>query len=156
MKQELEAAAAPKSRTRQTFTPISTNVDCLFFMKTTSPVDPSLLVSKMCEDAKACPDPMQRKTKYVNRLTPVTGTDKATEAGIERLAREVMAPWFALKPVSEAEVEKTEDDRIPASTVCHMRGSRLGSQSDIRTVRYSTQRSELQIVQVLGDHQHDC
>ncbi|QUC18809.1 uncharacterized protein UV8b_03050 [Ustilaginoidea virens] len=88
--------AAQKSKTRQMFTPISTGVECLFFMKTTSPVDAAALVRRMCQDARDCLDPRQRKCKYINRLTPVSDTDKATENGITKVARTVLSPWFDL------------------------------------------------------------
>lgn len=61
------------------------------------PVDPVQLVLKVCQDAKACTDIMKRKTKYINRLTPVSTTNRATEADIELLASKVLAPWFKLR-----------------------------------------------------------
>ncbi|RGP63295.1 dihydropteroate synthase [Fusarium longipes] len=97
IEKELASLAQPKPKMRQTFTPIGTGLDCVFFMKTVKPIEPLQLVTKICQDAKDCPDPMQRKTKYINRLTPVLDTDKATDKGIERVARSVMGPHFELK-----------------------------------------------------------
>ncbi|CAM1503696.1 Fc.00g012870.m01.CDS01 [Cosmosporella sp. VM-42] len=96
---ELESLKkSQKPTTRQVFTPVGTGLECLFFMKTMEPVEPDRLVRIICQDAKACPDPMARKTKYINRLTPIFDTDKATENGIDRVARTVLNPWFELKP----------------------------------------------------------
>lgn len=67
-------------------------------MKTMEPVQPGEFVLKICRDARDCPDPRQRKVKYINRLTPVFNTDKATEKGIVRVARSVLAPFFTLTP----------------------------------------------------------
>lgn len=98
-----------------------TSLECLFFMKTIKPVDPEALARKICEDARDCPDPMQRKTKYINRLTPVIDTNKATESGIERVARTVLAPWFNLKSEGAVDgdqgVEGDATDGVPACTV---------------------------------------
>ncbi|KAG6041826.1 hypothetical protein E4U41_001297 [Claviceps citrina] len=92
-----------KVKTRQTFTPVVAGIECLFFMKTKDPVEPGALVQKMCEDAHACLDPRNRKCRYINRLTPVFDTEKATENGISKVARTVLSSWFQLKR------ESTED-----------------------------------------------
>ncbi|GAO15826.1 hypothetical protein UVI_02021100 [Ustilaginoidea virens] len=122
--------AAQKSKTRQMFTPISTGVECLFFMKTTSPVDAAALVRRMCQDARDCLDPRQRKCKYINRLTPVSDTDKATENGITKVARTVLSPWFDLSDGRTEEsthgAEAQPSTSRPASTVRKMGAFLLG------------------------------
>ncbi|KAJ4057776.1 hypothetical protein NW753_001105 [Fusarium oxysporum] len=114
IEKELASMAQPKPKTKQTFTPIGTGLDCVFFMKTVKPIEPLKLVTKACQDAKDCPDPMQRKTKYINRLTPIFDTDKATDKGIERVARTVMESHFELKSESgedaSAEPATSEQD----------------------------------------------
>ncbi|KAF4453557.1 hypothetical protein F53441_3803 [Fusarium austroafricanum] len=100
IEKELASMTQPKPKTKQIFTAIGTGLDCVFFMKTIKPVEPLKFVTKACQDAKDCPDPMQRKTKYINRLTPIFDTDKATDRGIERVARSVMEPHFELKSES--------------------------------------------------------
>lgn len=103
IEKELAAMKAPreKSTKKGVFRPINAGIECVFFMKTKRPVEPYALVRKMCEDAQKCPDPRDRKCKYINRLTPVFNTDKATEKGIERVARQVLAPHFEL--ISESD-----------------------------------------------------
>ncbi|KAG5971978.1 hypothetical protein E4U55_000980 [Claviceps digitariae] len=86
-----------KIKTSQIFTPVSAGIECLFFMKTMEPIEPGALVQKMCEDAQACLDPRNRKCKYINRLTPVFDTEKATENGINKVARTVLSSTFYLK-----------------------------------------------------------
>ncbi|KAF5240246.1 hypothetical protein FAUST_4410 [Fusarium austroamericanum] len=123
IEKELASLSQPKPKTKQTFTAIGTGLDCVFFMKTVKPIEPLRLVAKICQDAKDCPDPMQRKTKYINRLTPVFDTDKATDKGIERVARTVMGPHFELKkesgedaPTAEAVSSNEETDGSAACT----------------------------------------
>ncbi|KJZ72381.1 hypothetical protein HIM_08184 [Hirsutella minnesotensis 3608] len=91
----------PKRKPREHFKPVSTGLECLFFLKTKKPVKPDEMVRRICEDARDCPDPRQRKCKYIDRLTPVFDTDKATDKGIVRVARRVLAPWFSLRPETE-------------------------------------------------------
>lgn len=126
IQQELAGMGAKKPKTKQFFTPISTNLDCVFFMKLQKPAEPLEMVKRICQDAKDCPDPRQRKVKYINRLTPVFDTDRATDKGIERVARTVMAPFFELKSESgEDTAEKAAasqgDGEGPAS--CTVRNS---------------------------------
>ncbi|KAF4978413.1 hypothetical protein FZEAL_5204 [Fusarium zealandicum] len=97
IQQELAGMVPQKPTTKQVFTIISTALDCVFFMKTMKPVEPLELVARICQDAKDCPDPRQRKVRYINRLTPVFDTDRATDKGIERVTRSVLAPHFQLK-----------------------------------------------------------
>ncbi|KAH6982802.1 hypothetical protein BKA56DRAFT_331591 [Ilyonectria sp. MPI-CAGE-AT-0026] len=109
IQQELESFKESKPKTKQVFTAISTGLECVFFMKTTEPIDSLKLIQKMCQDAKDCPDPRERKTKYINRLTPVQDTDKASENGIERVARTVLAQWFELKSESGDDTQNGAD-----------------------------------------------
>lgn len=127
---ELEGMkASQKPKTRQVFTPVITGLECVLFMKTMEPIEPDRLVRHFCQDAKACPDPRERKTKYINRLTPVFDTDKATDKGIERVARTVLAPWFALK-------SESGDDTEPA---VELQGD--GESSAACTVSFGARRS---------------
>jgi tRNA acetyltransferase TAN1 len=80
----------------QNLTPIKMSVDCLLFVKTRPPIDPVAFVRRICEDAKSRADPGQMRCRYVNRLTPVTATAKATEQGLVELAKEVLGPFFDL------------------------------------------------------------
>lgn len=107
---------------RQTFTPVSAGIECLFFMKTMEPIEPGALVLKMCEDAQACLDPRSRRCKYINRLTPVFDTEKATENGINKVARGVLSSTFHLKDESTTDRNQCLEavapvDFVPAYTV---------------------------------------
>ncbi|KOS17630.1 Uncharacterized protein ESCO_002586 [Escovopsis weberi] len=80
-------------------------------MKTMKPVDPVRLVREICQDAKECPSPLQRKCRYINRLTPVVDTDKATDNGIKKVAHRVLEPFFNLR----AEVAADEKEAAAAA-----------------------------------------
>ncbi|KAK5995785.1 putative C25H2.10c-like protein [Cladobotryum mycophilum] len=93
-----------KPTSRQIFSPVSVTIECVFFMKTMKPVEPVQFIRKICEDAKECTNPMQRKCRYINRMTPVVDAEKATEKGIKKLVRRVLEPYFSLKEdVGDAE-----------------------------------------------------
>lgn len=103
IKKELEGLRSKKDKPRGAFSIVRTEIECIFFVKTMKPVKPKELVLKICQDAKQCTTPVQRKLKYINRLTPVSDTDKASENGILRVARTVLAPHFGLNEVQEEE-----------------------------------------------------
>ncbi|KAK1981873.1 THUMP domain-containing protein [Colletotrichum cereale] len=147
IKKELEGISRDsKSRSKRSFKAIKAGIECVFFMKTRDPVDPVELCRRICEDASLCTDLKERKTKYINRLTPVTFVDKASENGVARVARKALATHFELtmdvisrltdsgikgepvetrvvkEDVSEQEVTTAEEAREaekPAFTVSH-------------------------------------
>lgn len=167
IEKELASLTQPKPKTKQTFTAIGTGLDCVFFMKTVKPIEPLKLVTKICQDAKDCPDPMQRKTKYINRLTPVFDTDKATDKGIERVARTVMGSHFELKKEAgedapaEATSSKEQDEGSAGCTVSHRFDSQaalfdepnnLSSQYAIRyNIRNHTAFKSSEVIKKIAD-----
>ncbi|KAL7932403.1 hypothetical protein V8C35DRAFT_306965 [Trichoderma chlorosporum] len=111
IQKELEAMKAPKQpQARGVFSPVSVAIECVFFMKTMRPVDPCHLVLEICRDAQKCESPKDRKCKYINRLTPVVDTEKASERGVLRVARKVLASSFEL---NEEEKEKEGEEDKP-------------------------------------------
>ncbi|KAJ4255046.1 hypothetical protein NW762_009850 [Fusarium torreyae] len=130
IEKELASMKQQKPKTKQTFTAIGTGLDCLFFMKTVKPIEPLKLVTQASQDAKDCPDPKQRKTKYINRLTPIFDTDKATDKGIERVARSVLGSHFELKSESGG-------DGAAEPTPSKEEGEGEGSASCTYAIRYN-------------------
>ncbi|KAK3989659.1 tRNA acetyltransferase TAN1 [Cladorrhinum sp. PSN332] len=90
------------------WTPLKMNVDCLLFVKTKAPIEPTAFVRRICEDAKSS-ESGQMKCRYVNRLTPVTVTGKATEQGLAEVAREALAPFFDLSGKRKTEGDNGQD-----------------------------------------------
>ena len=68
----------------------------VIFFKTRAPVEPVSFVRRICEDAAKHNAP--KRTRFCNRLTPMTLMGKATEEGLEKTAKEVLAPHFHTEP----------------------------------------------------------
>lgn len=80
-----------KSKVDHTFLPVRSGIECVFFMKTRSPVEPVAFVDRICDDAAACEDVMeQRKLRHINRLTPVVAIGKSLDKGLEKVGRDVL------------------------------------------------------------------
>ncbi|KAI1478570.1 hypothetical protein F4774DRAFT_385371 [Daldinia eschscholtzii] len=104
--QEMKPASKPKG---STFEPMRMDLDCLLFIRTKTPVDPVALVQQICKDAKEVTEKSQRRSRFINRFTPITLTAKATEAGVEEVAKNVLAKHFQLADEDEqTEVPKAE------------------------------------------------
>lgn len=112
IQKELSNMKSTKPKTRKAFSVVSTNLECLLFVKTMNPVEPVEFVRNICQDARDCTDIMSRKTKYINRLTPVSNMDKSTEKGIDRVARTAMEPYFELVK-AEGTDESAEAEKAP-------------------------------------------
>ncbi|WQF78372.1 Putative THUMP domain-containing protein [Colletotrichum destructivum] len=114
IKKELEGITADnKTRSKRSFKAIKAGIECVFFMKTRDPVDPVELCRRICQDASLCTDLKERKTKYINRLTPVTFVDKASENGVARVARKALAAHFELTVDDTSKVAGNEDKEVP-------------------------------------------
>lgn len=108
IQRELEAMKQPPKKQREAFTFVRTDLECVFFVKTMAPVDPVAVVRQVCLDARACGSPGERKLKYINRLTPVSDTDRATEGGVLKVARAIMNGTFKLKEVNDENNDEKE------------------------------------------------
>ena len=72
------------------------------FFKTAAPVDPVALVKRICQDA--IDEPSRKRTRFVKRLSPMTLMDRASEEGLEKVSREVLAPHFHQQPFQAQKV----------------------------------------------------
>lgn len=113
-----EVAALNSSRdgtdgAANSLTAVKMNVDCLLFVKTEPPIDPVAFVRRIVEDAKTCNESGQMRCRYLNRLTPVTVSGKATEQGLVEVATEALAPFFDLSG-KRAGVEGSGEAAPPA------------------------------------------
>ncbi|KAK4913561.1 hypothetical protein LTR28_013754, partial [Elasticomyces elasticus] len=73
------------------------DVQCVLFFKTRPPIEPVAFVRRICEDAAK--DTERKRTRFAKRLTPMTLMGKATEKGIEEVAKQVLAPHFHQEPI---------------------------------------------------------
>ncbi|KUI72031.1 tRNA acetyltransferase TAN1 [Cytospora mali] len=84
------------------FTEVRIKEECLLFMRCKAPVEPVEFSRRICQDA-ASVGHAGAKSRYLNRLTPVTVIVKATESGLEEGARKVLADFFKLKSTEPKE-----------------------------------------------------
>lgn len=125
---QAEIAGFRRPETAQLFTPVRLDLQCgtyssypwsclapaesvaanradaipVVFFKTASPVEPVSFVQRICEDAK------QRRslvrTRFAQRLTPMSAMGRASAEGLEKAAREVLAPHFHREPAQPRKV----------------------------------------------------
>ncbi|TKA65248.1 hypothetical protein B0A49_08551 [Cryomyces minteri] len=90
IKKELEGMRKPTSQ--PLFTHVRLDIECVMFFKTRAPIEPVAFVHRICEDAAQTPD--RKRTRLVQRLSPMSLMGKATETGLAEVARQVLAPHF--------------------------------------------------------------
>lgn len=111
-------SSGPGPEDGRPFTTIRVNLDCVLFVKTRAPIEPVDFVKRICSSIKgAAPTQAGRRSRYLNRLTPITLTGKVAGRGIEETARVVLAKWFDLREQSPAkDAPSTEgDEAVPAA-----------------------------------------
>jgi tRNA acetyltransferase TAN1 len=64
---------------------------------------PVEFVHRICEDVRS--NPHKRRTKFVNRLTPMTVMGRATEKGLEEVGEAVLREHFHLAGGSEPNIQ---------------------------------------------------
>ncbi|KAI0467278.1 hypothetical protein F4859DRAFT_273214 [Xylaria cf. heliscus] len=109
IEKELAAMKNPASKPKDgPFDLLRMNVDCVLFVRTRAPVDPLVLVREICKDAAVAKDRSMWRSRFINKLTPITLTGKATEKGLEDVAGQVLAEHFQLAE-SATETSDSED-----------------------------------------------
>lgn len=88
-----------KSKSDRIFTEVRINQECLLFMKCKAPIEPIDFCHRICQDVSTPGQSVVKKTRYLNRLTPLSIIVKATESGLEEGARQALANHFILKPM---------------------------------------------------------
>lgn len=93
----------------------------MIFFRTRAPVEPVSFVHRICQDIA---DGAQlRNLRYVKRLTPITAYEKATNHGLEAVAKKVLAPHFhgedqGSKKVSLSSPRPVTPDHAASKTGC--------------------------------------
>ncbi|KAI0799294.1 hypothetical protein GGR55DRAFT_669659 [Xylaria sp. FL0064] len=105
IEKEIASMKSAKKPDDAPFELLKMSVDCVLFVRTRAPVDPLVLVHDICKDAAAAKDRSLWRSRFINKLTPIALTGKATEKGVEDVARQVLSGHFQL-----AEGETAEDD----------------------------------------------
>jgi tRNA acetyltransferase TAN1 len=91
------------------FSAVSIDLPCVIFFKVRPPIDPVDFVYRICKEIVSTPG--IRRMRYINRLSPITTTAKATEKGLKEVGKTVLGQHFQLA----GEEEKGEPQ--PASSV---------------------------------------
>ncbi|KAK3698308.1 hypothetical protein LTR37_017016 [Vermiconidia calcicola] len=91
-----EIADMRQPGSRQLFTPLRVDVQCVVFFKTIAPVEPVSFIKTICEDAMNAS--RRKRTRWAKRLSPMTLMGRASEEGLEKVATEVLAPHFHRTP----------------------------------------------------------
>lgn len=86
-----EVASLKKSKNKGLIVPVDVNCECVLFFRTKKPIDPVKVVISICEDVASSG---QKRSRYAQRITPITLTDSATEDSLKRLAAKVLGPHF--------------------------------------------------------------
>ncbi|KAB5518746.1 hypothetical protein GE09DRAFT_1195429 [Coniochaeta sp. 2T2.1] len=113
LKRELDAMKATGKEAKlagRIFTPVKMNVACLLFVRTRAPVEPVEFVKRICQDAKSGGGGQKKRmmrSRYVNRLVPMSYVGRATEEGLVELAGRVLGGVFDLSGKKEGGGEGT-------------------------------------------------
>ncbi|TVY84765.1 tRNA acetyltransferase TAN1 [Lachnellula suecica] len=105
-----EAAAIENQKSKpQLFTPVHLDIECVLFVKVRPPIDPVDFVHRI--GIEVASKPGSARTKYINRLTPMTLMGKATEKGLEDVAKAVLGEYFKLAKKNDSEeVRDSQED----------------------------------------------
>ncbi|CAG8498124.1 2898_t:CDS:10 [Ambispora leptoticha] len=111
-----ELAQIKKKHGDYLFSSIQTGSDCIVFIKTKPPVEPANFVHQTLSDIY---DNKLKKSRFIQRLTPITKTCYANMPAIIELAKEVIGPHFH----SQDEITEEEKKNIRYSIVPRIRNN---------------------------------
>lgn len=88
-----ELASMKKEKTAKStiFLPIDLSCECTVFVKIRKPVEPAEFIHRICQEAK---DLGEKKSRFIQKLTPVTFSVSASLEEIKKLAAIVLKPHF--------------------------------------------------------------
>lgn len=135
----MKPASKPKDAA---FDLLKMNVDCVLFMRTRAPVDPLALVREICKDAAAAQDRSLWRSRFINKLTPITATGKATEKGLEEVARKALADHFQLGGGETEETVGDENNACSVSTYLREKDAATTTPSSVHVLRATTSHFE--------------
>ncbi|KAL4810538.1 hypothetical protein BDV18DRAFT_58725 [Aspergillus unguis] len=92
IKKEIEGLKPNKGKRSSLFETVKFDLPCIIFVKFDKSIDPEKLVHKICLDAHANPE--QKRSRYIQRLTPARSIRKTLSVDLEEFAREILKPHF--------------------------------------------------------------
>ncbi|KLJ12792.1 hypothetical protein EMPG_12211 [Blastomyces silverae] len=102
------------------FQAVKLDIPCLSFIKIDKTLDPVQIAHRLCTEARE--NPTKKRSRWIQRITPITLTQKVLGGGIEQLSREVLKPHFhsggpskkyAIRTSIRNNTEWTRDTLIP-------------------------------------------
>ncbi|KAL3232398.1 tRNA acetyltransferase TAN1 [Nakaseomyces bracarensis] len=91
---------------KQLLKPIDLSCECVVFFKTRKPVVPTELVKNVIEDF-GNPENMEKRTRYIQKLTPITYSCNATKEQFQKLIDQIIEPVFKTEKIFKFAVEVT-------------------------------------------------
>lgn len=91
---------------KQLLKPIDLGCECVVFFKTRKPVVPTYLVKKVIEDFSD-PKSKEKRTRYIQKLTPITSSCNATKEQFQKLIDQIIEPIFGTDKTYKFAVEVT-------------------------------------------------
>ncbi|RKP24630.1 hypothetical protein SYNPS1DRAFT_16893 [Syncephalis pseudoplumigaleata] len=96
--QELASLQQAKEKQTRLFTSLATQTECVVFIRTRPPVEPVSMARTILQDFATT---QQQRTRYTNRIVPITLTCRSQLDDIERMATTVLAPIFHTEDAAE-------------------------------------------------------
>lgn len=135
---ELKEMQQSRESKKEQFKPVDLGCECVVFFRTRKPVEPVEFVTRICKDAR---DKGVSKTRFTQRLTPISRTETATLEGVKRLAKDVLKEHFhkesgqeplkfAIRPQLRNHNTLSRDDII--QTVAECVGNDHGHKVDLK------------------------
>ncbi|KAG9236060.1 hypothetical protein BJ875DRAFT_248428 [Amylocarpus encephaloides] len=95
------AAMGDTNRKPRLFSTVRLGIECVLFFKVQPSIDPVDICRRICEEVAS--NSRNRRTRYINRITPVTLIGKATEKGLEELTSTILKDHFTMVGVEAAD-----------------------------------------------------
>ena len=119
IKKELNELKEAQESKKEFLKPIELGCECLVFIKTRKPIDPEVLVSRICQESA---DSGVKLTRYTQRLTPISFSVTATKEELAKLATRVLKPHFHREEGQESlkfaiQVTKRNFNAIPKDEI---------------------------------------
>ena len=95
---------APTTGAAALFEPILPDMQCVVFFRVRQPIEPVAFVERIMRDAAA--EPARKRTRFTQRLSPMSLMGRASEEGLERVAMEVLRSVFRHGESGAGEVGK--------------------------------------------------
>ncbi|KAK1142449.1 hypothetical protein N8T08_007811 [Aspergillus melleus] len=91
IRREVEGLKPGSSKPRD-FRTFRMEFPCVFFVKFDKSIDPEKLVHQLCVDAHTHPE--QKRSRYIQRLSPMRSIRKTLSVDLEEFAAEILKPHF--------------------------------------------------------------